>query len=925
MSMSALTEVQVMKRRIRRRLSSPHPTRSPPLITCNPLPSSLAALDLPVSSPAFALASVRVLVLSHLAELERRLSHPDLPFAESLRNKGEDTVEEARVLAGDALAMLRRIRSDVCSHLPDLPFDAGSVEVLKTHFNEFSYPTFVDDIRSHLPDMPEFHMPDVHSRLQGVCLHLPEISVDLSQPMKPMNYLPVLSRHLDSLHTHLSTLNAGPSCAFPSLPTAHTLLDLLDKLLSSDLVPSVLHRVDGHDSALEKAAKDISNALKKSLNGSRLVTYVDLPGEWRNNPWVNRGYRFIPLNKWPIILLSLFAIHNETLNIHTHMIPLLHSAIRFAFSLNYTTSLLDWPEIFYTAFAMLCLFSSVVWHTMSGCAHYGGMELCARVDYVGIGWLISASVGTLVYYGFSGHSQAAGLYLSLCLVTGIAGSIFPFMTWFNDRKHKVPARVAFFVGMAFTGLAPLAHLSYYFGFMNMMAFIRPIIPSFISYIIGLVFYVTHVPERFIYSERISRWTDWLGGGSHAIWHAFIVLAIYQHKWGMRMARLLLTVLVALAAVLGGYYQFNLKPRLVVLGQGRVIVPIGNTKCKTYDDAQACEKIVVHEPTGHVYMACSTQKSRTHWLPTTNRLNATGRSTSDYVAVFDPATEKVTPLRREGFKFSHGLSVHGMDVVPSKKHKGDLYIYLINHRPPLPPKTAEKDGQDSLVEVFRTRPGSDEMHYVVTFKDPTISTPNDIVATGDEDLSFFFTNDHGFVKSGLARQFDLDGLLGLTWSNVGYCREDGCRIAVDNILGANGITKDQKGTYYVASSRSGLTYVLERQMDNSLVITDVIKLDRPVDNLSVDQSGAVWATGLPNANFLRNVHFSDPSIACPSSALRITLNDGKSQYFGEKFKVEKMFEDDGQVASGTTSVAYDLQRKKLYLHGIAAPHLTVCDL
>jgi adiponectin receptor len=100
-----------------------------------------------------------------------------------------------------------------------------------------------------------------------------------------------------------------------------------------------------------------------------------------------------------------------------------------------------------------------------------------------------------------------------------------------------PVRVAFFLGMAFTGLAPLAHLSYDFSFWSMLSFISPIAPSFISYIIGLVFYVSHIPERFVYNERVAHWTDWLGGGSHAIWHAFIVLAIYQHKSGMRELRM----------------------------------------------------------------------------------------------------------------------------------------------------------------------------------------------------------------------------------------------------------------------------------------------------------------------------------------------------------------------------------------------------
>ena len=60
------------------------------------------------------------------------------------------------------------------------------------------------------------------------------------------------------------------------------------------------------------------------------------------------------------------------------MIPLVHNAVHFFPSLNYASVPADRPEQIYTAFAMLCLFGSVVWHTMSGCAHQVGMELCAR-------------------------------------------------------------------------------------------------------------------------------------------------------------------------------------------------------------------------------------------------------------------------------------------------------------------------------------------------------------------------------------------------------------------------------------------------------------------------------------------------------------------------------------------------------------------
>ena len=56
---------------------------------------------------------------------------------------------------------------------------------------------------------------------------------------------------------------------------------------------------------------------------------------------------------------------------------------------------------------------------------------------------------------------------------------------------------------------------------------------------------------------------------------------------------LITVLVALAAVLAGYYQFHLKETLKIMGFGRVIAPVGNTHCKTIPEP-ACES-ELHPP------------------------------------------------------------------------------------------------------------------------------------------------------------------------------------------------------------------------------------------------------------------------------------------------------------------------------------------
>ena len=56
----------------------------------------------------------------------------------------------------------------------------------------------------------------------------------------------------------------------------------------------------------------------------------------------------------------------------------------------------------------------------------------------------------------------------------------------------------------------------------------PIIPSLLSYVAGLVFYATHIPERWM-SPKWTQRLDCIGGGSHCIWHLFIVLAVSQHR------------------------------------------------------------------------------------------------------------------------------------------------------------------------------------------------------------------------------------------------------------------------------------------------------------------------------------------------------------------------------------------------------------
>jgi hypothetical protein len=61
------------------------------------------------------------------------------------------------------------------------------------------------------------------------------------------------------------------------------------------------------------------------------------------------------------------------------------------------------------------------------------------------------------------------------------------------------------------------------------------------------------------------------------------------------------------------------------------------------------------------------------------------------------------------------------------------------------------------------------------------------------------------------------------TSVVYCHEtEGCKYAIQHMRGNNGITQADNGTFYVVNSPGGQLYVLDKQADNTLVITDVIE-------------------------------------------------------------------------------------------------------
>ncbi|KAG6830068.1 hypothetical protein H0H92_002358 [Tricholoma furcatifolium] len=109
------------------------------------------------------------------------------------------------------------------------------------------------------------------------------------------------------------------------------------------------------------------------------------------------------------------------------------------------------------------------------------------------------------------------------------------MDWFNRLEYRL-YRIAFFLTLAFSALAPLTGIAVMYSWREMVAFISPVVPSLVSYIVGLTFYALHFPERIL-PPSIQQKLDYFGCGSHCIWHCFIVLAVSQHRAAIASLRM----------------------------------------------------------------------------------------------------------------------------------------------------------------------------------------------------------------------------------------------------------------------------------------------------------------------------------------------------------------------------------------------------
>ncbi|OAP56413.1 hypothetical protein AYL99_09592 [Fonsecaea erecta] len=398
---------------------------------------------------------------------------------------------------------------------------------------------------------------------------------------------------------------------------------------------------------------------------------------------------------------------------------------------------------------------------------------------------------------------------------------------------------------------------------------------------------------------------------------------------------LVAISLGLCAV---FWQLILRDALFNgLGLGRTVQPITEFPYQCHrisgdPNIQACEDMWLDQKSRTLYLACSDALARKDWLPNIHRLNASGRALHDHVVALDIDSPTETGgyayrvLKMQGFPGVHGDGrIHLIGMTGTTSADGsDVQLWLINAQPSVNPETGDLldnavVGANSTIEVFATTPKSYSMKHVKTYANSQIATPNNVAVMPDG--GFFFTNDHGPHKVGL--QHHISSFIGT--GDVSYCTAAGvCKKVASGFKFPNGLHLGSDGLVYVPSAAVGGVTVFKPKPDGSVAKVHKIDLDYPIDNLSEDANGDIFAATLPKS-VKTLAAFDDPlnPKSPPATVWRVRrLNRENPDSY--EYELTKIIEDaEGEVLPVMTTVIHDARTGTLFMSGVVSPFITVC--
>ncbi|KAF2844643.1 hemolysin-III channel protein-like protein Izh2 [Plenodomus tracheiphilus IPT5] len=258
----------------------------------------------------------------------------------------------------------------------------------------------------------------------------------------------------------------------------------------------------------------------------------DAPSWMRGDEYIKTGYRR-QLNSVHRCVLSLLYLHNEFVNVWSHLAPgLLHAFLLAKECHNfskqwdeerYVDQMIVWQ---YIISCILCLLFSAGFHTLTAHSpHVANRWL--KIDYLGIILNTAAGCTASTYFGLRHHPNLQLGYIASSVVLGLVLFSIMLAPGADGEAMKLWRAILFATFFA-SGFVPMIHASIIDGVDVLGLF--PLVHAIgmgLFYGMGVIFYITRFPEKY-FPEKFDIW-----GASHQIFHILVVMGQVTYITGLR--------------------------------------------------------------------------------------------------------------------------------------------------------------------------------------------------------------------------------------------------------------------------------------------------------------------------------------------------------------------------------------------------------
>lgn len=280
-------------------------------------------------------------------------------------------------------------------------------------------------------------------------------------------------------------------------------------------------------------ARDIK-IYRKSSNGNRKLKregshtegeFHEVACHLQSNPHIHSGYRMN--HKSPAdVLKSIFSLHNETLNIWSHLVPAIVMCSWLVNSYDTVGAMLKC----YTIACVFLFIASSVYHLFK-CQNQHTYDLCLKLDFSGIVAVIASSFLAGIYYGFHCFPKIRNFFL---VVTGAINAFLMYVAVGDkDNYHITTRRIFYVAGVAWSIVPMAAFFMIYDLYTDTEAFqmAKSCLTLLGGYGSAFAVYSSKFPEKW-----------WPGkfdfiGHSHQTWHVLIAASAIWWYWSLEQARL----------------------------------------------------------------------------------------------------------------------------------------------------------------------------------------------------------------------------------------------------------------------------------------------------------------------------------------------------------------------------------------------------